>query len=108
VLVRLPEINFIDDNVGKSIGINQYIGRRPIAAFGNSDGDLQMLQWTTAGSSASFALLVHHTDAERKWAYDRTSSDGRLDKALDEAQAKGWTVVDMKNDWKIIYAFEKK
>ena len=108
VLVRLPEINFIDDNEGKPVGINQYIGRRPIAAFGNSDGDLQMLQWTTAGSGARFALLVHHTDAEREWAYDRTSSFGRLDKALDEAQTKGWTVVDMKNDWKIIYVFEKK
>jgi hypothetical protein len=108
VLVLLPEINLIDDNVGKPVGINQYIGRRPIAAFGNSDGDLQMLQWTTAGRGARFALLVHHTDAEREWAYDRTSSFGRLDKALDEARAKGWTVVDMKNDWKIIYPFEKK
>lgn len=108
VLVQLPEFNFIDDNAGKPVGINQYIGRRPIAAFGNSDGDLQMLQWTTAGSGTSFALLVHHTDAEREWAYDRTSSFGRLDKALDEARAKGWTVVDMKNDWKIIYPFEKK
>ena len=108
MLVLLPEINLIDDNVGKPVGINQYIGRRPIASFGNSDGDLQMLQWTTAGSGARFALLVHHTDAEREWAYDRTSSNGRLDKALDEALAKGWTVVDMKNDWKIIYPFEKK
>ena len=108
VLVLLPEINLIDDNVGKPVGINQYIGRRPIASFGNSDGDLQMLQWTTAGSGARFALLVHHTDAEREWAYDRTSSFGRLDKALDEARSKGWTVVDMKNDWKIIYPFEKK
>jgi len=107
VLVLLPEINLIDDNVGKPVGINQYIGRRPIASFGNSDGDLQMLQWTTAGSGARFALLVHHTDAEREWAYDRTSSNGRLDKALDEALAKGWAVVDMKNDWKIIYPFEK-
>jgi hypothetical protein len=104
----LPEFNFIDDNEGKPIGINQYIGRRPIAAFGNSDADLQMLQWTTAGGGGRFALLVHHTDAEREWAYDRTSFFGRLDKALDEAQAKGWTVVDMKDDWKIIYAFEKK
>ncbi|MCK9197617.1 MAG: haloacid dehalogenase-like hydrolase [Syntrophales bacterium] len=107
VLVQLPEFNFIDDNEGKPIGINQYIGRRPIAAFGNSDGGLQMLQWTTAGSGARFALHVHHTDAEREWAYDRTFSFGRLDKALDEAQAKSWTVVDMKDDWKIIYAFEK-
>ena len=108
VLVSLPELNFMDNNAGKPIGINQYIGRRPIAAFGNSDGDLQMLQWTTAGRGARFALLVHHTDAGREWAYDRTSSIGQLDKALDEALAKGWTVVDMKNDWKIIYAFEKK
>jgi phosphoserine phosphatase len=108
VLVRLPEINFIDDKEGKPVAINQHIGRRPIAAFGNSDGDLQMLQWTTAGNGARFALLVHHTDAEREWAYDRTSSIGRLDKALDEAQAKGWIVVDMKNDWKTIFPFEKR
>jgi len=108
VLVRLPEINFIDDKTGKPVGINQHIGRRPIAAFGNSDGDLQMLQWTTAGSGARFALLVHHTDAEREWAYDRKSSVGHLDKALDEAKAKGWTVVDMKNDWKIVFPFGKR
>jgi phosphoserine phosphatase len=108
VLVRLPEINFIDDKAGKPIGIHQHIGRRPVAAFGNSDGDLQMLQWATAGSGARFALVVHHTDAVREWAYDRTSHIGRLDKALDEARARGWTVVDMKNDWKIIHPFEKK
>jgi len=108
VLVRLPEINFIDDKAGKPIGIHQHIGRRPIAAFGNSDGDLQMLQWTAAGAGPRLMLLVHHTDAEREWAYDRKSHVGRLDKALDEAQVKGWTVVDMKNDWKIIYPFEKK
>jgi phosphoglycolate phosphatase-like HAD superfamily hydrolase len=108
VLVLLPEIDFIDDNAGKAIGINEHIGRRPIASFGNSDGDLQMLQWTTAGKGARFALLVHHTDAVREWAYDRTSSMGRLDKALDEAQAKGWIVIDMKKDWKIIYPYEKK
>jgi len=106
VLVRLPEIDFIDDKEGKPIAINQHVGRRPIAAFGNSDGDLQMLQWTTAGSGTRFALLVHHTDAEREWAYGRASSIGRLDMALDEAQAKGWTVADMKNDWKIIFPFE--
>ena len=88
VLVRLPEIDFIDDKAGKPVGINQYIGRRPIAAFGNSDGDLQMLQWTTAGAGPRFALLVHHTDAEREWAYDRTSAFGRLDKALDEAHGQ--------------------
>lgn len=103
VLVRLPELNFIDDKEGKPVGINSYIGRRPIAAFGNSDGDLQMLQWTTAGAGPRFALYVHHTDAEREWAYDRKSSIGKLDKGLDEAQAKGWTVVDMKQDWKAIY-----
>lgn len=108
VLVRLPEINFIDDKAGKPVGINQHIGRRPIAAFGNSDGDLQMLQWVTAGSGERFALLVHHTDADREWAYDRSSSIGHLDKAFDEAQEKGWTVVDMKRDWKLIFPFEKK
>lgn len=108
VLVRLPEINFIDDKAGKPVGINQHIGRRPIAAFGNSDGDLQMLQWTSAGDGARFALLIHHTDAEREWAYDRKSSIGRLDKALDEAHVKGWAVVDMKKDWKVIYPFEQQ
>jgi len=108
VLVLLPEINFIDDNAGKAIGINQYIGRRPIASFGNSDGDLQMMQWTAAGSGARFCLFVHHTDAKREWAYDRKSVDGHFDKALDEALAKGWTVVSMKDDWKTIYAGDKK
>ncbi|MGE5172919.1 MAG: HAD family hydrolase [Betaproteobacteria bacterium] len=103
VLVRLPEINFIDDGPGKPVGIQMQIGRRPIAAFGNSDGDLQMLQWTSAGNGPRFGLIVRHTDAEREWAYDRNSSIGRLDKALDEAQAKGWTVVDMKKDWKTIF-----
>ncbi len=108
VLVRLPELNFFDDKEGKPVGINQHIGRRPIAAFGNSDGDLQMLQWTTAGQGPRFALYVHHTDAEREWAYDRKSSIGRLDKGLDEAQEKGWTVVDMKQDWKVIYPLESR
>jgi phosphoserine phosphatase len=108
VLVRLPEINFVDDKAGKPVGINQHIGRRPIAAFGNSDGDLQMLQWTTAGSGARFALLVHHTDGKREWAYDRESHIGRLDKGLDEAKAKGWTVVSMKDDWKTIFPAGKK
>ena len=103
LIVRLPELNFIDDNVGKPVGIHQHIGRRPIAAFGNSDGDLQMLQWTAAGSGPRFCLYVHHTDAEREWAYDRESHIGRLDKGLDEANAKGWTVVSMKNDWKTIF-----
>ena len=103
VLTRLPEINFIDDKAGKPVGINQHIGRHPIAAFGNSDGDLQMLQWTTAGSGLRFGLIVHHTDAKREWAYDRDSHIGKLDKALDEATSRGWIVVDMKNDWKRIY-----
>ncbi|MGB5177452.1 MAG: HAD family hydrolase, partial [Gammaproteobacteria bacterium] len=107
VLVRLPELDFFDDKEGKPVAIHQQIGRRPIAAFGNSDGDLQMLQWTTAGQGPRFALYVHHTDAEREWAYDRESSFGRLDIGLDEAQAKDWTVVDMKQDWKVIYPHEK-
>ncbi|BBO78557.1 haloacid dehalogenase [Desulfosarcina widdelii] len=103
VLVRLPKINFIDDKEGKPVGINTHIGRRPIAAFGNSDGDLQMLQWATAGDGERFALLVHHTDADREWAYDRKSHIGTLDKALDKANANGWTVVNMKKDWKAIF-----
>ena len=103
VLVRLPEINFIDDKAGKPVGINQHIGRRPIAAFGNSDGDLQMLQWTAAGEGKRFMLLVHHTDEQREYAYDKDSHIGKLDKALDAALQGGWTVVDMKKDWKVIY-----
>lgn len=103
VLVKLPELNFIDDKDGKPVGIHQYIGKRPIAAFGNSDGDLQMLQWTAAGEGKSLMVYIHHTDAEREWAYDRESHIGRLNKGLDEATEKGWTVVDMKNDWKRIY-----
>ena len=108
VLVRLPEIDFIDDKAGKPVGIQQHIGRRPIAAFGNSDGDLQMLQWTAAGRGLRFCLYVHHTDAVREWAYDRESHIGRLDKGLDEAKARGWTVVSMKDDWKVIFPFEKR
>ena len=107
VLVRLPEVDFIDDKEGKPVGINSHIGRRPVAAFGNSDGDLQMLQWTQAGEGPSFMLLVHHTDAKREWAYDRKSKIGRLDKALDQAQKQGWTVVDMKEDWKTIFPGDK-
>ena len=103
VLVKLPEINFIDDKDGKPIGINEHIGRRPIAAFGNSDGDLQMLQWTAAGPGARFCLYVHRTDAKREWAYDHPSHIGQLDKGLVEAAAKGWTVVSMKDDWKTIF-----
>ena len=107
VLVRLPEINFIDDKADKPVGINQHIGRRPIAAFGNSDGDLQMLQWTAAGDGPNLMVYIHHTDAEREWAYDRESHIGRLDKGLDEANTKGWTVVDMKKDWKTVFSVEK-
>jgi phosphoglycolate phosphatase-like HAD superfamily hydrolase len=106
-LLKTPRIEFVDDGPGKPVGINRFIGRRPIFAFGNSDGDLQMLQWTTAGDGARFAGLVHHTDAEREYAYDRQSKIGKLDKALDEATAKGWTVVDMKQDWKTIFPAEK-
>jgi phosphoglycolate phosphatase-like HAD superfamily hydrolase len=106
VLVKLPNVSHVDDGPGKPVGINRFIGRRPIFAFGNSDGDLQMLQWTAAGPGARFMGLVRHTDAAREWAYDRQSHIGRLDKALDEATAKGWTVVDMKADWKKVYAFE--
>jgi hypothetical protein len=108
VLIRLPKIDFINDGPGKPVGINEHIGRRPLAAFGNSDGDLQMLQYTMGGPGLRFALLVHHTDAVREWAYDRESKVGRLDKALDEAEAKGWMVVDMKNDWKSIFPFGDK
>jgi phosphoglycolate phosphatase-like HAD superfamily hydrolase len=107
VLVKLPEINFIDDKAGKPVGIEQFIGRRPVAAFGNSDGDYELLRWTTAprtdASYKTFGLIVHHTDAEREWAYDRESQIGRLDKALDEAKGRGWTVVDMQRDWKAIF-----
>ncbi|AXA44646.1 HAD family hydrolase [Rhizobium leguminosarum] len=103
-LRRLPEVNFIDDKAGKPVGINEQIGRRPIAAFGNSDGDLEMLQWTTmAGAPARLGMLVHHTDEEREYAYDRNTEFGRLDKALDAAAITGWTVIDMKNDWKQIF-----
>ena len=108
VLVYLPEFDFVDDKEGKPVGIHKFIGRRTIMAFGNSDGDLQMLQWSAAGSGVSFMGLIHHTDAEREWAYDRKSPIGGLDKALDEARMKGWTVVDMKRDWKVIYPFENK
>jgi phosphoglycolate phosphatase-like HAD superfamily hydrolase len=106
VLVKLPEVNFVDDKAGKPVGIEQFIGRRPIAAFGNSDGDYEMLRWTTAGSGRRFGLIVHHTDAEREWAYDRNSHIGRLVRALDEAEQRGWIVVDMKRDWKRVYPFD--
>jgi phosphoserine phosphatase len=102
-LMRLAEMNFINDKEGKPIGINQHIAQRPIFASGNSDGDYQMLEWTTAGEGPSFGLILHHTDPEREYAYDRDSSVGRLDKALDDAPAKGWVVVDMKNDWNRVF-----
>jgi hypothetical protein len=106
VLVRLPELNFFDDQAGKPIGIHQQIGRRPIAAFGNSDGDFEMLEWVTAGTEPRLGLLVHHDDAVREFAYDRASPVGKLDRALDGAPKRGWTVVSMKNDWKRIFVFE--
>ncbi len=107
VLMRLPEIDFVDDKAGKPVGIHKFVGKKPIAAFGNSDGDLQMLQWVTSGSGSRFGLIVHHTDAEREAAYDRDSHIGRLDKALVEAHEQGWTVVDMKKDWRTVFAFEQ-
>jgi len=102
--MRLPEVDLIDDKDGKPVGIEKFIGRRPIAAFGNSDGDQQMLEWTAAGPGEHLLLLVHHTDAIREYAYDRGSSVGALDKAWNEARARGWVIVDMKRDWKIIFA----
>lgn len=105
VLMREPKVDFIDDKDGKPVAINKFIGQRPVFAFGNSDGDLQMLQWTAATPGTHFVGLIHHTDAKREWAYDRKSNIGHLDKALDEAEAKGWTVVDMKRDWKRVFPF---
>jgi phosphoglycolate phosphatase-like HAD superfamily hydrolase len=106
-LIRLPEVDFIDDKAGKPVGINQGIGRRPIAAFGNSDGDLEMLQWTTlVGGGRHLGLIVHHTDAEREYAYDRKSAFGRLDVALNAAAANNWIVVDMKRDWNRVFKFQ--
>jgi hypothetical protein len=107
VLNRLPEVDFYDDKEEKPVAIHKFIGKRPIAAFGNSDGDLQMLQWTAAGNGKRLMLYVHHTDAEREWAYDRESHIGRLDKGLDEAKDKGWTIVDIKIDWKKIYPWSE-
>jgi hypothetical protein len=106
-LSRTGEPDFIDKGPGKPVGIYRALGRRPIAAFGNSDGDLQMLQWTAAGAGKRLALIVHHTDAPREGAYDRQSPVGKLDKALDEAAKKGWVVVDIKRDWRILYPFQK-
>jgi hypothetical protein len=103
---KLPELDFIDDKAGKPVAIHKFIGKKPIFASGNSDGDLQMLQYTASNPRASFMLYLHHTDSEREWAYDRDSHIGRLDKGLDEAREKGWTVIDMKTDWKVIYPFQ--
>lgn len=106
-LVRLPEIDFVDDGPGKPVGIHRHIGRRPILAFGNSDGDYEMLRWTTAGAGRRLGMIVHHTDAEREWAYDLHSAVGRLGRALDEAPAHGWLVVDMKADWRKVFDFDR-
>lgn len=106
--MRLPELNFIDDGARRPVGNNQHIGQRPIAAFGNSDGDLQMLKWTTVGEGARLGMIVHHTDAVREYAYDRQSRFGRLDKAMDLAPAEGWVLIDMKADWKEIFPAENK
>jgi len=105
VLMKLPAVDFIDDGPGKPVGINDQIGRRPLMAFGNSDGDIQMLEWATVNKNPGFALFVHHTDAVREYAYDRDSHIGKLDKGLDEAPKRGWTVVSMKDDWKTIFPF---
>jgi hypothetical protein len=103
VLMRRPEMDFLDDQAGKPVAINKFIGRRPILAAGNSDGDLQMLQWTTAGDGRRLGVLVHHDDAQREYAYDRDSSIGRLDQALDQAEARGWVVVSMRRDWSTVF-----
>jgi haloacid dehalogenase-like hydrolase len=106
VLTRLPQVDHVDDGPGKPVGIQKFIGRRPIAAFGNSDGDLQMLQYVAGGTGPNLALLLHHTDGERETAYDRASSVGRIDKALDEAKTRNWVVVDMKQDWNKVFPFQ--
>lgn len=106
VIVKLPELNFIDDKEGKPVGIHQHIGRRPIAAFGNSDGDFQMIEWTTSGEGARFGMIIHHDDAKREWAYDHESHIGKLVRGLDEGSKRGWTIVSMKSDWKTIYTAE--
>jgi hypothetical protein len=103
VIVRLPELNFIDDKAGKPVGIQQHIGRRPIMAFGNSDGDFQMLEWTTSGEGLRFGLIVHHDDVEREWAYDRESHIGKLDQGLDEGAKRGWTILSMKGAWGTVF-----
>ncbi len=104
---RLAGIDFVDDRAGKPVAIQEQIGRRPIAAFGNSDGDFEMLEWTTSGPGPRLGMIVHHTDPTREWAYDRGSPVGALARALDEAPARGWVVVDMKQDWKVVFPFEQ-
>ena len=106
-LIRMPQANFIDDKAGKPVGIQRFIGQRPILAFGNSDGDFEMLQWTTAGDGPRLGLIVHHTDAVREYAYDRDSMVGRLVRGLDEAKERGWILVSMKDDWNKIFKFEQ-
>ncbi|PNQ74071.1 haloacid dehalogenase [Hanstruepera neustonica] len=108
IIKRLPGLDYNDDKEGKPLNIQKIIGKKPVFASGNSDGDLQMMQWTDSNSYKSFQLYLHHTDAEREWAYDRESHIGQLNKGLDEALEKGWTIIDMKNDWKVIYPFELK
>ncbi|MGV2101237.1 HAD family hydrolase [Rhizobium sp. 21-4511-3d] len=107
VLKRMPKVDFVDDGPGKPVGIHKFIGRKPIFVAGNSDGDYEMLRWTTAAKGPGFAMIVHHTDGDREYAYDRQSSVGKLDKALDEAERRNWLVVDMKNDWKKVFAFDQ-
>jgi hypothetical protein len=106
VLTRLPDINFIDDKAGKPVGIHYHIGKRPVLAFGNSDGDFEMLEWVTSAGGARMGLLVHHDDSKREFAYDRKSHIGRLDRGLDEAPKRGWTVTSMKSDWKCVFAYQ--
>ena len=106
VIVRLPEVDFIDDGPGKPVGIHKFIGRRPIAAFGNSDGDFEMLEWVTSAPGPRLGLIVNHDDATREYAYDRGSPIGRLERGLDQAPRRGWTVASMKNDWKKVFPFE--
>jgi phosphoglycolate phosphatase-like HAD superfamily hydrolase len=106
-LIKEAKVEFIDDGPGKPVGINRFIGRRPVFAYGNSDGDQQMLEWTAAGAGARFMGIVHHDDAEREWAYDRHSHVGKLDKAWDEGLRRGWAITSMKRDWKVIFPFEK-
>ncbi len=103
VITRDPEMHFLNDKGNKAVAIDRFIGQRPILAFGNSDGDFQMLEWTTAGEGRRLGLLLHHTDAKREWAYDRQSNEGRLDKGLDKADQNGWVLVDMARDWRLVY-----